>query len=158
MPDFMKDWFQWFAEGMEEMDPDARARFFRRCGRACCETAPLGFYRAHFEAVGRDLDAFFARLSEIPGARGLVAEPGQTYEIAFDECLCDLHTQGYLDTDVLCECSKASVERVMEALAPERPCRVEKIHTILGGADECRFRIEFPEEETRRLHAAGAVI
>lgn len=143
MQDFMKDWFGWFSEGMAEMDPAAREKFFRRCGRACCETAPLGFFRAHFEAAGRDLDAFFARLHEISGVRGFVAEPGRAYEIAFDECLCDLRVLGYVNSDVICAWSRASVERVMEALFPGRPCRVEKLHTILGGADECRFRVEF---------------
>jgi len=149
MQDFIRDWFGWFSAGMEEMDPAARAKFFRRCGRACCETAPLDFYRAHFEAVGRDMDAFFARLSEIPGTRGAVVEPGRAYEIAFDECLCDLRVLGYVNSDVICECSRASVGRVMEALARERPCRVERMHTILGGADECRFRVEFEDSDVK---------
>ncbi len=143
MRDFMNDWFDWFSQGMEEMDPAARDKFFECCGRACCETAPIHFYRAHFASAGCDLDAFFGRLHEIPGADGRVAEPGRTYELAFNQCLCDLYTRGYVRSDVVCECSRASVAHVMEALAPARPCRVEKVHTILGGADECRFRIEF---------------
>ncbi len=143
MQDFMRDWFRWFAEGMEEMDPAACEKFFRRCGSECCETAPIHRFRAHFEAADGDLDAFFARLQEMPGVKGLVVKPGRTYEIAFGECLCDLYTLGYVVSDVICECSRASVLHVMETLAPKRPCRVEKLHTILGGADECRFRINF---------------
>ena len=143
MRDFMNDWFDWFAEGMEAMDPAAREKFFGRCGRACCETAPIHFFRAHFESACCDLDAFFERLCEIPGANGRVVEPGCTYEIAFKACLCDLYTRGYVQSDVICECSRGSIAHVMETLAPARPCRIEKTHTILGGADECRFRIEF---------------
>lgn len=145
MQGFIKDWFGWFSEAMAEMDPAARAAFFRHCGCACCETTPIRLYRAIFAAAHHDLDAFFARLHKIPGVSGRVVQPGRTYEIAFDECLCDLHTQGYLNSEVLCACSKASIAHVMETLAPGKCFQVEKCHTILGGADECRFRIEFEE-------------
>ncbi len=142
MTDFIKDWLAWLLDSASLLPEDQRAGLLSRCGERCAQTGILEEYRKLFDSSSGDPDIFFSRLDEISGVSGAVVTAGSAYEIMFRSCLCDLHTQGCTDSEVLCGCSRGSVAHVMRTLMPERRFMVTKLHTILGGFKECRFLIE----------------
>lgn len=138
---FINDWFKSFEAGMEEMNPDSREKFFKKCGSDCVKSGIINLYEDVFSKSDGDLDKFFENLNNLDSIGGQIIQRGKTYEIFFDQCYCNLHIEGYVQSDVICECSKQSVLYVMAQLAPQYNYEVTKITSVLGGDDECRFRI-----------------
>lgn len=141
MSDFSRDWLKWLYEGLELMPASARGDLLANCGKRCAQTGVIETYRAILAKAGGDADSFFGGLTVMEGVSGRVAVSGREYEIAFDRCLCDMYTDGYVDSPALCDCSRGSIMFVMHTLFPNRDIAVSALHTILGGAYECRFRI-----------------
>lgn len=139
---FVKGWVSSLFDSASLMPVEESARLLARCGERCARTGILETYRALFLDAGSDPDSFFSRLREISGVSGAVIQPGSVYEMVFSGCLCDLYTQGYTDSELLCECSRGSIAFVLRELLPARRFSVRKLHTVLEGAPECRFRIE----------------
>lgn len=157
MADFVKDWLSWLFDSASRLPQGERAGLLSYCGEQCAQTGILEEYRRLFLASGGDPDRFFSRLNEIRGVSGRVVTPGSVHEIAFDDCLCDLHTSGFTDSEVLCECSRGGIAYVMRTLMPERRITVTKLHTILGGFRECRFLIEETGDDTgRKMREEGS--
>ena len=154
--EFLCRWLKGFERGLEEMDAQARSRLLAHCARQCADTGVLQAHLRHFRAVGGDRDAYYRRLDEIGGVRGEVLVPGREYRICFPECACDLHTQGGVDTPLLCECSRQSILYVAKTVWQGCALRVETEGTALSGAAECRFRLVFePESAQDREERCG---
>ena len=147
MPDFLTEWFHGLDEGINSLDEATKEKVFSSCGRKCVDTGIINLYVDLFNNAGRDLDIFFKRLNDLECVGGDVISTGRTYEISFHRCLCDLHTQGYMNSDCICECSRQSIIYVMKTIKPELEFRVDKVSTILSGDEECRFRISVLHEE-----------
>ena len=58
-----------------------------------------------------------------------------------------LHTQGYVNTPQLCECSRQSVRFVLETLWPDKNFSVELTASILRGGDMCRLTVRAQDGE-----------
>ena len=134
-------WFSGFEKGIEALAPQQRETFFCECGKNCVQQGTLDFYRQLYDSAAGELDAFFQKVNEVPGLRAEVRMPGCQYAFYFADCTCMLHTQGYVNTPQLCECSRQSVLFVLHTLWPEKEFSVELTASILRGDDMCRLEI-----------------
>ena len=141
MNHFFENWFHSLDKGLEKLSPQECRCLFSECAAQCGKDALKYLYQNLFEDCNGNLDVFFSRLKEIKGVNGRVFESGCSYEILFESCNCDLHTEANMNSARLCECSRQSLLWVMEQLVPDRSLSIEKIETILGGAKQCRFSI-----------------
>jgi hypothetical protein len=142
MSDFVKEWFSWFEKGIELIDQEERERIFRVCGSRCAEKGVIKVYKDIYDNSCNDLNTFFSELimnSKFVGGKAI--SPSKIYEITFPDCFCDLYKQGYIQTEVICECSRQSLLYILKTLNPEHEYEVEVITTVLRGDKECRFRI-----------------
>lgn len=134
-------WFSGLEKSIETMDPQQRETFFCECGKNCVQQGTLDFYRQLYDSAAGDLDAFFQKVNEVPGLQAEILAPGGQYAFCFAECTCMLHTQGYMNTPHLCECSRQSVLFVLQTLWPGKEFSVELTASILRGDDRCRLEI-----------------
>ncbi|MCT4594173.1 MAG: hypothetical protein N4A57_07900 [Anaeromicrobium sp.] len=141
MSDFLTDWFKWFEKGIEGLDQSSKEKIFSECGQNCVKRGVAQMYKRFYRESGRNLDQFFLDLSKNGYGKGYIVEPGKKYEMSFSSCSCELHKQGYVNSDCICECSRQSIIYVMKSIKPDTEIEIEKITTILSGDKECRFRI-----------------
>ena len=141
MPEFVKEWFDWFEKGIEQIDQKEKEKFFSVCGMHCAETGIMKIYKDIYDKSCNGLDGFFSKFDDMKYIGGKVISPGRIYEITFPECYCDLYIKGYAQTDVICECSRQSILYVLKKLNAELKYEVEKISTVINGDKECRFRV-----------------
>lgn len=153
---FLCEWLKGFERGLEEMDADARSRLLSHCARQCADTGVLQAHLRHFRTVGGDRDEYYRSLSRIGGVRGEVLVPGREYRICFPACACDLHTEGGVNTPLLCECSRQSILYVAKTVWKGCGLRVETEGTVLSGAAECAFRLVFEREPAQDQEAGCA--
>ena len=136
------NWFKGFEKGIERLTAEEKERFFSECGKNCVNSGVLAVYRGLYEDAQGDMDTFFLKANELPGVRGEVVEPGQVYHLCFLECTCGLCKEGYVNTPLLCECSRQSVLYSLRCLWKDADFRVTLSHSILRGAGDCNMRIE----------------
>jgi len=141
MDDFIREWFTWFEEGMEVVDDKQKSQFFSKCAENCVKKGVLRMYQEFYEECGNDLDIFYSSLSVKGYGEGRVIESQKVYELAFSECTCELSKHGYVKTDQICECSRQSILHIMQSFRDDINFEVERLSTILGGSEECRFLI-----------------
>ena len=134
-------WFPGFEEGLSKLPEGERSVLLRGCAENCLEMGMLDFYRRVYEQSEGDIDGFFRALGEMNGLDTEVVRPGQEFWLVFHQCTCALHTQGYINSSLLCECSRQSVLHILRELWPERTFEVNCVDTILNGAHDCRFHI-----------------
>jgi len=141
---FLSHWFKGFEAALERMDEESRKDLLAQCGRACSASHTRRIYVDEYrDAI--DLPDFIARLkTRFPESDFCIAEDGNTVELTYRYCACDLVTNGYLKTPLLCECSRQSLQDNWEAALGSWNIQVELIHSILGGNACCRFRIHIP--------------
>ena len=147
MDEHISFWFSGFEKGIEALTPQQRETFFCECGKNCVKQGTLDFYRQLYDRAAGDLDVFFQKANEIPGLQAEILVPGRKYAFGFTECSCMLHTQGYVNTPQLCECSRQSVLFVLHTLWPEAKFSVELTDSILRGGDMCRLVISAQDHE-----------
>lgn len=139
-------WFTGFEEGLSALPEEERGTLLRSCAENCLEMGMLDFYRSVQEQSGGDIDRFFQALGEMGGLETEIVRPGKEFWLIFHQCTCSLHTQGYINSSLLCECSRQSVLHILRELWPERCFNVTPAGTILNGAQSCRFHIAEREE------------
>ena len=139
-------WFTGFEEGLAALPEEERGTLLRSCAENCLQMGMLDFYRGVSEKVEGDIDGFFRALGEMGGLETQIVRPGKEFWLIFHQCTCSLHTQGYINSCLLCECSRQSVLHILRELWPERSFIVDPEGTILNGAQDCRFHIIEREE------------
>lgn len=139
--DFMNHWFSGFEKGLEKLGSQGREDLLSQCGKACSESFTLELYKK-IKEQSADTEDFFKRLAdEVPEIKVIETSRGQGYEIRYKECLCDLHTKGYVNCGSLCECSRQSLLYNLTTVFPDKSVRVELTDSILNGAPECVLRV-----------------
>lgn len=141
MYDFVKEWFGWFEKGIEQLDQNQKEKFFSVCGMRCVETGIIKLYKDLYDKAGNDYDKYFTEFKGMKNIGGKVITPGRVYEITYPDCYCDLYTKGFVQTDVICECSRQSICYVLRTLNPELEYKVERLSSVIRGDKECRFRV-----------------
>ena len=144
-------WFSGFEKGVEAMTPRQRETLFSACGQNCVKQGTLAFYQQIYEEAGGDLDMFFQKTNQVPGLRAEILAPGSKYIFCFSSCSCPLHTQGYVNTPHLCECSRQSVLYVLNTLWPKKEFAVDLTGSILRGDSLCRLEISAGPREAERV-------
>ena len=134
-------WFTGFETGLAALPEEERSTLLHSCAENCLQMGMLDFYRGVWERTGGEIDRFFESLGEMSGLDTEVVRPGKEFWLIFHQCTCSLHTQGYINTCLLCECSRQSVLHILKELWPDRSFDVDPEGTILGGAQDCRFHI-----------------
>lgn len=139
--DAIKTWFEGFEKGLSQLSPPERENFFCECGKNCVQNGVLPVYEQLYIDCGGDLDIFFIRANEFDGVRGEIVECGKSYNLCFVDCACHLHKSGYVNTPLLCECSRQSVLYTMHTLWKDKKFEVTLCKTILRGNEECKLHI-----------------
>ncbi|MDK2866001.1 MAG: hypothetical protein PWP51_275 [Clostridiales bacterium] len=140
-------WFNGFEAGIAALDVVQREKLFKACAQNCIQQRSMTYYRQLYDAVDGDLNAFFESLKDVPGVNCEMIEQNKIYDLCFEKCTCPLHTEGYVKTPMLCECSKQSVLYVMSSLWCELHFDVVLCSTILRGAETCKLKITVQEHE-----------
>ena len=134
-------WFTGFEEGLGALSEEERGTLLRSCAENCLQMGMLDFYRGVQERSGGGIDEFFQALGKMSGLETEVVRPGKEFWLIFHQCTCSLHTQGYINSSLLCECSRQSVLYILRELWPDKSFVVDPEGTILNGAQDCRFHI-----------------
>lgn len=139
---FLGHWFDGFADGLARLPAPARETMLRACAEACGRSHTVGVFRRAWEETGALLP-FLRRLEEaFPGAAWERTGP-DTLRVTLRHCGCDLVTQGWVRTPLLCGCSAHNLrENLTAALGPG--IEVELVASILGGAERCELRVRLP--------------
>lgn len=107
----------------------------------CVKNTVLPVQRMQFEECGCDLDKQYLKYGNTDAFFARIIEPGRVYEVGYPRCVCGEVLSGK-ETDVShCECSRNSILYILQNLLPEKDIQVEIIHTVLSGADNCRFKV-----------------
>lgn len=142
----LSDWFKGFEKGLARLSQEQRATFFSECGKNCVKSGVLPVYKALYESAGGNLDRFFSEANELPGVKCEVIEKGSVYHLYFMECTCELYRKGYVQTPLLCECSRQSILYVLHSLWKDKTFRVALCNSILQGDKICKMRIVVKEK------------
>ena len=134
-------WFAGFEDGLSALPQEERETLLRRCAENCLQMGMIDFYRGVYERSNGEIDGFFRALEDMSGLETEIVRPGKEFWLIFHQCTCALHTQGYIKSCLLCECSRQSVLYILRELWPDRTFVVDPAGTILNGAQDCRFHI-----------------
>ena len=107
----------------------------------CVKDTVLPIHRAQFEECGYDLDEQYKKYGNTETFFAKIVEPGHIYEVGYPKCVCPDVLSGKETSASHCECSRNSVLYILQSLLPEKDIQIEIIHTVLGGADNCRFKV-----------------
>lgn len=141
MDNNLRLWFDGFERGIDNLKQEEREKIFCECGKNCAKRWILNLYTDIFHKVNGDVDKFFEALNNADGVRTEIIEPQKKYNLIFEQCVCSMHNEGYINSPHLCECSRQSVIFIMNSLVPDKEVDVEIKSTVLRGADECRQTI-----------------
>lgn len=150
-----------------KLPQEIRAKLYRPCATKCVKGMALPELRRQFEECGQNIDAQFTKYGRSPFFFADIIEPGHVYEIGYPQCVCNHKAEGRAFFEALqsgkdtrtvkplrhddceylrlregeCECSRQSILYVMHDLLPDKEIEVEMMHTFIGGASECRFKV-----------------
>lgn len=144
--DSIKNWFKGFESGIAQLTPKQREGFFSECGKSCVEHEVLDAYKQLYEKTDGNLDLFFQKANEFTGVKSEIIKKGNEYNLCFSECVCPLHKAGYVNTPLLCECSRQSVLYTMRTLWQDKEFEVALCGTILRGDKECKLNIKVSQK------------
>ena len=107
----------------------------------CVTDTVLPVQRNQFEECGCSLDKQYEKYGNTEFFYGMTVESGHIYEVGYPKCVCpDVLSHKVSDVSH-CECSRNSILYILQSLLPEKDIQVEILHTVLGGADNCRFKV-----------------
>ncbi len=106
----------------------------------CVNSYVLTAQKNQFEACGRDLDAFFNQESNEFYSYAVIV-PGKEYELSYHNCTCGMVKAGLVNNPEHCECSRESIQYILDQFATGKSFTVELVESILRGDSRCRFKI-----------------
>jgi len=138
--ELLRMWLGTLMDGLAtEVDEKTRGRLMERCGRACARYhRSIERAQAH-QREARDLDGLLAGLNQEDLWCGEWVREGDTIYSICAACGCPLVRAGFVEpSPAFCECSRAWVQAVFEAIL-ERPPMVELRQAIGRGDAVCEF-------------------
>jgi hypothetical protein len=118
-----------------------KAMDYRSKAIECVKNTVLPIQRAQFDECGHSLDEQYKKYGNTEFFYGKVIKPGHIYEVGYPKCVCEEVLSGKVTNVSHCECSRNSILYILQNLLPKNDIQVEIIHTVLGGADNCRFKV-----------------
>lgn len=146
--DFDRAFYGTLERSIEALPAEERAKLYRPCGVGCAQNYVLKMQQQQFAECGGDLDLQYEKYGKSEYFFADIIERGHVYEMGYPRCLCPLVAE-YDCPAGHCECSRQSIIFVLETLMPERSINVELMHTVLTGANECRFRVTIEAAKPR---------
>jgi hypothetical protein len=138
---WLQNYFRVLERGIGELEPFEQEELYRPCAVACAKEAVLPEQQRQFAECGGDLDEQYRRYGRSPYFFADIIQHHHVYEIGYPHCFCPAVTEGYCESPTHCECSRQSILYVLRQLLPGRQIEVQPVHTVLSGAEECRFRV-----------------
>jgi hypothetical protein len=83
MSDYLKTYFHRLENGIRQLPEKERAKVYRDCGQTCVKDGVWQAQQQLFEKCSGNLDAMYARMSELGEISGKVICSGSEYEITF---------------------------------------------------------------------------
>lgn len=136
----LKGWLGGLDRALDALDAESRAKIFTECGKACADSFILGVYREAFD-VSTSLADFAEKVHARLPAITITLIRDDVVEVSYPRCYCEFVTEGYIRQPGFCECSRRSLIYNWETLLGPGSVTVEALKTVLGGNDECRFRV-----------------
>lgn len=137
-----KEFYHLLEEGAEALDAEARGTLYRPCAINCVKKYVLKEMQRQFDECGGDYDLQCTKYGRSEYFFADIIEPGHVYEIGYPCCFCSMVESGVAKSTAHCECSRQSILFVLHTLMPKREIQVTILHTVLGKANECRFRVQ----------------
>lgn len=125
----------------EELDEKKKREILENTGRKCITTSMIKKARKLF-SESSNLEEF---LKEYTKTNSHFQEVNGEYFMVYPHCYCSFvnkHPNLSELSPTYCYCSVGWVKELFEK-ATDRDVRVDLIHSVISGADECRFRITF---------------
>ncbi|MDO5521755.1 MAG: hypothetical protein Q4G58_14775 [bacterium] len=135
-------YFQTMEENIEKLPKEEQEKIYRTCAINCVKDSVLVEQRKWMKECNGDMDLMYEQHAKSEYYAYRIIERGHIYEIEYPRCLCYMKHAGFAKSEVHCECSRQSILYILNELFPEKSVKVERIQTVLGGADKCVFRIE----------------
>lgn len=126
---------------IEKIPLEYRERIYHSCAVNCVKAYVLPEQKAQFDDCNGDMDLIYEKYPKSDAYFRKIIKKGKIYEMGYPRCLCSLVGKGACESKGHCECSRQSILYILHELMPDRKIKVETIETVLGGADQCRFRI-----------------
>lgn len=138
---FNQTFFQNIEICIEKLPQSTRETLYRPCGINCAQNFVLKEQQRQFAECNGDLDLQYEKYGKSEYFFADIIERGHVYEIGYPKCFCPMVESGFAVLPVHCECSRQSILYVLQTLMPDKRIHVERMHTVLTGSDECRFRV-----------------
>lgn len=138
---FNQTFVQTLESSIAQLPEETREQLFRPCAVSCVQSYVLGIQQQQFNECNGDLDTQYEKYGRSEYFFADIIQRGHVYEIGYPRCLCPMVTAGLASAPVHCECSRQSMIHVLQTLMPDKKISVETMHTVLTGAEECRFRV-----------------
>lgn len=124
----------------EKVEQDTKKDLLESVGRKCISPNMIARAKEVY-SKSKDLDDFYNKFSKINTHFHKI---GNEYFMIYPKCYCSI-VKSYPNfkeiSSTYCYCSVGWAKELFEK-AMEREVEVELVHTIIGGADECRFKIK----------------
>ena len=141
MTEASKEYYGLLEVNIESLPLEWREKIYYQCAVNCVKDGVLQEEKKHFDECNGDMDLIYEKYGQTEYNYRKVIEKGHIYELGFPRCLCYLVDEGISKTSGHCECSRQSIIYILHELMPNKNVKVETIETVLGGAEQCRFRI-----------------
>jgi hypothetical protein len=145
--DFLDIWFSGFSESIDKMDPETRSQLLAPCAKACSDSYPAKAFAEAYKKAS-NMESFLRDIEEKMQGISIEINDDGTVVFVYPQCYCDLHTQGYVDTPKMCDCSRLNLTYNFEAAFGKDCVEVTLLQSVLGGAQTCRLHVRFLAEVT----------
>lgn len=138
---------KWAAIVLKQMDEKLQPEESRKILEACGENCPFTHLKddrlLELRSQVEDDIAFLDLLCE----KWRLKKENETWYAVFDQCYCPLVDEKTPDmSPTLCYCTIGNLKHKFE-IGLTSPVKIIKEKTILGGDDECRFRIDLLDQK-----------
>ncbi|MCL2055141.1 MAG: hypothetical protein FWG90_12010 [Oscillospiraceae bacterium] len=143
---FFKFWFEGFERSLQNIDDESRKDILKECGKSCSDSYTKQIYLDEYNA-SQSFDDFLSRLKKrFPEIGFKVIKSNEIIELTYNYCACDLVKSKYVETPLLCECSRQSLLYNWGSAFGRDKVTVQLQQSILGGSSSCKFLINLLSE------------
>ena len=142
--DRLNNWLKTLFEEFNDYEnTDEVQRIMKKCGSNCAKDCGMHEIVAKMKEEIRDISDFTEVLATIKSNLGEgfeVVEGGFIAEFGDGKCVCPLVSGQYINSPVLCNCTRGFNESVWSNFF-DRPVKVELLQTVLRGGNTCKIKV-----------------
>jgi hypothetical protein len=139
---FFQIWFGALISGVKEIDPESVSLVFKYTGEKCAESFAKNTFLETWKE-SQSLESFIGGLNQKigDGAELFQIIDESTIEATYPRCFCPLVDFGLISSPLICNCSNSWLESNFKD-AMGKSVLVDRLESVRGGSDKCRFRIK----------------